>query len=258
MHTNRLQNETNVVWITGAGSGIGKDIAIALASQGKTVIASGRSYKKLQALAQQFPNHIYPIAFDVSRSEDVAEMTSSIERISSHLDCVILSAGICHYVNANDLKVETFRKDMDTNFFGMINSFNAALPLLKRATRRPHLLGISSMAAYVGLPRAESYGASKAAVTYLLNSLRADCGHWLDITVVNPGFVKTPLTASNDFPMPFLISSETAAMKVVAALESRPRRLQFPLRLHWALRVAQCFPSLWYSTIVPRLSRQRG
>lgn len=248
--------KTRNIWITGAGSGIGKAVALALAEQGHTVVISGRNAEKLASLAGQYPQNIHPLVFDVADETSVDTTSTALQKLVGHLDSVILNAGICHYVNVNSMKVDTFRKVMNTNFLGFINSFNAALSLLQNAPERPHLVGVASMSAYVGMPRAQAYGASKAAATYLLDSISADCDEWLDVTVVNPGFVKTPLTDANDFAMPFLVASETAATKIVAALQSRPRRLHFPWQLHWLLRLAQLIPSLWYRVAVPRLRRK--
>lgn len=243
------------IWITGAGSGIGAQMALQFASAGHRVIISGRNAERLEEVAQHYPKHILPLTFDVTDEAAVVTTTNAIQKLCPWLDCVILNAGSCEYTDPPALDPAMFKRVMDTNFFGLLNAFNVALPLLRQAPARPHLLGVASMASYVGFPRAEAYGSSKAAASYLLNSLRADFGHWLDITVVNPGFVTTPMTASNDFPMPFLISSEEAASRIVRGMESRPLTLNFPRRLHWSLRLAQLLPGVWYKHIIPRLHK---
>jgi short-subunit dehydrogenase len=137
------------------------------------------------------------------------------------------------------------------------------LPLLKRQAgaspgERPHIIGVGSMSSYLGFPRAEAYGASKAAMAYFLDALRTDLVGKVDVTVVYPGFVSTPMTDRNDFPMPFLISAEEAASIIIRKASRRPCSIVFPLRLHWLLRVLSWFPGLWYSFISPRLSRSAG
>jgi len=250
-----MADRTKNIWITGAGSGIGAAIALQFASAGHTVLISGRNAERLDEVSRHYPNHILPLVFDVTDETAVATTTAAMESLCPWLDLVILNAGSCEYTDPPALDPAMFRRVMDTNFFGLLNSFNVALPLLRRAPARPHLSGVASMARYVGFPRAEAYGASKAAAAYLLNSLRADFGRWLDVTVINPGFVTTPMTASNDFPMPFLISAEDAARRIVSGLASRPLSLNFPRRLHWCLRLAQLLPGIWYKHIIPRLQR---
>ena len=138
---------------------------------------------------------------------------------------------------------------MDTNLFGMINTFNAAQPLLRLAPNRPHVTGVCSLAAFIGFPRAEAYGASKAASRYFLHSLRTDIKDLADVSVINPGFITTPMTASNDFPMPFLMDADTAAQRIARALERRPLEYNFPKRLVASLRLIQLFQGIWYRAI---------
>ena len=113
--------------------------------------------------------------------------------------------------------------------------------------RRGQIVGIASLSAVVGFPRAEAYGSSKAAVNYLLESLRLDLfNESIDVTIVNPGFVETPMIGNNDFPMPFIISANKAAEKIIAGIEARKFKVQFPKRLYSILALAAVFPSLWY------------
>src|SRR5690606_38983298 len=99
---------------------------------------------------------------------------------------------------SGQLDTNLFKRVMDTNFFGLLHSLNAALPLLRKAPQRPHVAAVCSMATFAGFPRAGAYGASKAAARYLMHSLRIDYSGLMDVTVVNPGFVETPMTAAND------------------------------------------------------------
>ena len=253
-----MTERTQYIWITGAGSGIGEQLALLLAERGHTVIISGRDAGRLEAVATNIPDRIHPLPFDVTDASSCARTSDRLQMFAPWLDCVILNAGTCEYVDPPTLDIPMFERVMATNFLGLVNSFNAALPLVRQAPARPHLAGVASMASYVGFPRAEAYGSSKAAAVYLLNSLRTDFGSWLDVTVINPGFVDTPMTRANDFPMPFLISSEEAARTIAARLPRRPLTLSFPRRLHWTLRLAQLFPALWYRRIVPGMARKQA
>ncbi|MGL6250948.1 MAG: SDR family NAD(P)-dependent oxidoreductase, partial [Billgrantia desiderata] len=121
-----------------------------------------------------------------------------------------------------------------------------ALPLLRQARqtgRRPQLAATSSAAAYLALPRAEAYGASKAALSHYLESLRLDLAHeGIDVSVIHPGFVATPLTARNDFAMPMRISAEAAAQAIVTGLEKRRLDIHFPRRFTYGLRLLGLLP----------------
>ena len=241
-----------LIWITGAGSGIGRSLALLYASLGHTVIISGRTAEKLDQVADEaagLPGQVVPMVFDVTDSSSVEPASAQLAQLAPYLDLVILNAGACEYIKRGLLDPALFKRVLDTNFFGLINSINAALPLLGKCPRRPHLAGVCSLAAFIGFPRAEAYGASKAAARYLLHSVRTDYAHLMDVTVINPGFVTTPMTAANDFPMPFEMSADNAAQRIVRALQKRPLEFNFPRRLTASLRLAQLFKGVWYQRI---------
>lgn len=245
------------IWITGAGSGIGRELALQYAAEGHTVIASGRSADKLAALtatakSQSNAGPVIALPFNVTDTGSVSYATTQLEMLCSHLDLVILNAGTCEYIDNQQLDIDLFRRVFDTNLFGQINTVNAALPLLKKAPQRPLVAGVCSLASFIGFPRAEAYGASKAAARYFFHSLRTDFRDTLDVTVINPGFVTTPMTAQNDFPMPFLMDAPSAATRIARALKKRPLEYNFPMRLVASLRVAQLLQGVWYRVIGKR------
>ena len=246
-------------WITGAGAGIGRELALLLAADGHQVYATARSRSDLDSLASLYPGRIIAMPADVSDVAAMSILWQSLPEAPSSLDGVILAAGICEYVDPPELDHASFRRVMDVNFHGTVLSCEAALPLLMAASagtgRKPKLIGIGSLSSVVGLPRAEAYGASKAAMHYFLDALRCDIGHRVAITVVQPGFVATRLTAVNDFPMPWLWSARQAAAHIHARLHSGRPLLCFPWQLTWTLRLARWLPGLWYGIIVPRLRR---
>jgi NAD(P)-dependent dehydrogenase (short-subunit alcohol dehydrogenase family) len=243
------------VWITGAGSGIGKSLALGYAAGGHTVIVSGRTLDKLEAVrdeAEHLSGQILPMTFDVT-DDDTTGSSEQLAALTTHLDLVIMNAGACEYIKGQTLEPGMFRRVMDTNFFGMINTTNAALPLLRQAPNRPLLAGVCSLAGFIGFPRAEAYAASKAASRYLMHSLRIDFSDFVDVCAINPGFVTTPMTERNNFPMPFLMDADEAADRIRKGLQKRPRELNFPRRLTFVLRLAQLSGGLWYAL----MSRQR-
>lgn len=251
-----MSQDAKTCWITGAGSGIGRELALRLARAGNTVYASGRDAAKLEDLVEAAGGNVIALPCDVT--DDRAMATLFDMQGPTHLDLAILCAGTCEYIDLPDIDMDSMRRVLDTNFFGIANACVAALSLMENTTRtghRPHIIGIGSLSSHVGLPRAEAYGASKAAMSYFLESLRIDLQGRVDVTVVYPGFVTTPMTAANDFPMPLLMPASKAADIILKRARKRPLTIAFPRRLHWLLRsMALCSP-LWYKFIGPRLSR---
>lgn len=252
--------EAGIFWITGAGSGIGEALALRLAGAGHTVLVTGRNGDRLAALKDRLPAEaggtLVSLPCDVS---DDARMRSLFREHAAwvpHLDGIILCAGLCEYIDLPDLDVASVRRVTEVNFFGVVNACAAALPLLRERAgqgARPYIAGVSSMSTYLGFHRAEAYGASKAAMAYFLDSLRCDVQEQMDVCVIYPGFVKTPMTEQNDFAMPTIVSVDAAAEHILGKLESRPRNIRFPWRLHAMLSIARCCQGLWYRLAIPRL-----
>jgi short-subunit dehydrogenase len=253
---------TETIWLTGASSGIGRYLAIQLAQQGHTVIASARSKEALEELAEAYPK-IIPLVYDVSRKDLTESVSDTIKQHCGYLDRVIINAGTCEYLDINSPDWSMMQRVMEVNYFGAINTLEVAMPLLQA---RPvssdghgaHIVAVVSLATALPFSRAQAYGSSKAAMQYFFDSLRADLvSHNIDVTVINPGFVKTPLTDKNDFQMPFLVPVEKAAERMAAAIIRRPRQYDFPGRLKWLLKtlsvVMLIAPSFWNKFIAPSL-----
>lgn len=248
------------IWITGAGSGIGKALALSYAAGGHTVVISGRTLDKLEAVREEadaLAGRIIPMTFDVTDDDATDASSQHLADLTPHLDLVIMNAGACEYIKGQTLDPAMFRRVMDANFFGMINTTNVALPLLRKAPERPVLAGVCSLAGFIGFPRAEAYAASKAAARYLMHSLRIDFSDFVDVCAINPGFVETPMTERNDFPMPFLMTADDAAARIQEGLKRRPRELNFPRRLTLMLRLAQLSGGLWYTLMSRQRQKQR-
>ncbi len=236
-----IKNET--IWITGGSSGIGYALTERLTQENK-VIVSARSADTLAALKDTFPN-IHTIAFDVSDKTQINRVADELSQITDYLDRVILNAGSCEYLHINEPDWLIMDRMMQVNFLGMVHSLQASLPLLKKA-KSPHLIGVSSLAIAAPFTQAEGYGASKAAAQYWLDSMRIDLSQFnIAVTSLLPGFVDTPLTQKNTFFMPFLMSSEQAAQRMLLAIAKRHIRYAFPKRLVAMLWVANIFPKAW-------------
>ncbi|OED36054.1 hypothetical protein AB833_28620 [Chromatiales bacterium (ex Bugula neritina AB1)] len=268
------------ICLIGAGSGIGRALALKLASRGNRVVISGRNLQALESVAAEagalsasdsatqkdtanqttvVPAGLIPVRCDVTDDQQISDVVSRVASELGGLDLLIYCAGRCEYIDNAQLQTALFRRLYDVNVFGLVNAIQAALPLMKTSSDRPHIVGVASLSAVVGLPRAEAYGSSKAAAIYLLNALRLDLvDQNFDVTIVNPGFVETPMTKNNDFPMPFIMQGEEAANHIVAGITRRKRTVNFPLRLWMMLKLAAMFPSIWFRIIGPRLVRSGG
>lgn len=247
-------------WITGASSGIGRELALVLAEQGHRVYISARSAAELGTLAQQHPDLLLPRPCDVRDDLAMAGLFHNAPDAPAWLDGVILCAGVCEYVELPELELAVFHRVFAVNYFGVVNACRTALPLLQAGRKRtphrkPQLVGIGSLSSLLGFPRAEAYGASKAAMAYFLDSLRCDVQRAIDVTLVTPGFVTTPMSARNDFAMPFVWPARKAAEFILARLGRGRNTIRFPWQLHILLGLAARLPSLWYSFIVPKLAR---
>ncbi|SFX40761.1 SDR family NAD(P)-dependent oxidoreductase [Marinospirillum alkaliphilum] len=215
------------IWLTGAGSGIGEALALQLAKAGHSVVITARSEASLQALARQSERFIAAAA-DVTDPQALSEVATLIQARLGGLDCVILNAGTCEYLNDGRVDSALVRRVMETNFMGLVHCIDVAQPLLANS-HSARLVAISSAAAYAPLPRAEAYGASKAAVSYFMETLRLDLAQQgVAVTVVYPGFVKTPLTDRNDFPMPMRVTAEAMAAAIHQGLVKGKPEIRYP------------------------------
>lgn len=249
---------TRRIWLTGATSGIGLALARQLLEAGHRVALSARNPEALDELAAPYPQALC-LPLDVSDREAVREAARRLESTFGGLDWAILNAGTCEYLNARAFDSALVERVFAPNLFGAIYCVEAALPLLRRARREggtPLLAATSSAAAYLPLPRAEAYGASKAALSHFLESLRLDLdAEGIDVSLIHPGFVRTPLTDRNDFPMPCRVEPEAAARIIVAGLEAHRLDIHFPRRFTLWLKLLGILPVGLRHRIGRRLSR---
>jgi short-subunit dehydrogenase len=241
-------------WITGGGSGIGKAMALKLTSLGAKVYISGRNTINLKAVQKESPS-IEVLPLDVTDKKSWLLAAEEVSCKSGHLDLLLLNAGNCEYIDLPEFAPDTFNRVMDVNFMGTVNGISAALPLLNKSTQA-HIAAVTSSVAILPLPRAEAYGASKAATTYMLNSLRLDLAGSIDISVILPGFVETPMTCRNDFSMPFMVSAEKAADIITRGLMKRQKDIYFPKRFTWPLRLIAMLPTRLRHQLTKRFVRQ--
>ncbi|MHA6195809.1 SDR family NAD(P)-dependent oxidoreductase [Pseudomonas wadenswilerensis] len=242
-------------WLTGASSGLGAALALQLLEQGHQVAVGGRNQEALEPLAAAYPHQVLLIPGDIERPDDVRAMVERIEAAWGGLDLAILNAGTCEYLEPGHFDTALVERVMRTNLLGLCHCLEAVLPLLRQG-RQPHLVVTGSSVDWLALPRAGAYGASKAAVRYLVESLRIDLtGEGIDVTLVSPGFVDTPLTRRNDFPMPQRWSAERAARYIAKRLPRRPLEISFPFPFIPILRLLGTLPGRWRLKLGQYLAR---
>lgn len=216
------------ILITGASTGMGAELAKLFLADGHQVFLLARSAEKLQALKSVWGDKAVPVVADVSNHEQMQAARDYIQTKTSSLDICILNAGTCDYIDAKNFHASDFTTVDHVNWLGCLHSLEVFLPLLL-ASSKPHLVGISSLARLLPLPRSQAYGASKAAFEYCLRSLEVDLfKQGLFLTLVRPGFVDTDLTRGNDFPMPFILESSKAALIIKKGIEKQKRMIEFP------------------------------
>lgn len=242
-------------WLTGASNGIGAALAEEILKTGAQLAVSSRSVASLKALAQRYPGQVLVVAGDLTNGQRVREIGEQIAKEWGSLDTMILNAGTCEYVDAHQFDASIIEHVVRTNLLASSYCIEAALPLLRKGTA-PHLVGMASSVTYVPLPRAEAYGASKAGLRYLFESLRIDLAdEGIEVTVISPGFVDTPLTAKNDFPMPLSWPADKAARHIFAKLKDRPLEIAFPALFMAALWPLSKMPARVQLAIGKRMVR---
>jgi short-subunit dehydrogenase len=236
-----IPREWRSVWIAGASTGIGRELALKLADAGAAVAVSARSADKLAALARSSPR-IRAVPLDIADADATAAAVASIEAAQGPIDLAILNAGVWHPMGARDFDPAKGAQSMAVNYMGMVH---ALAPLLAsmRARRSGHIAMTASVAGYRGLPRASAYAPTKAAIIALAETLYSELAHeGVKISVVNPGFVDTPMTAVNRFPMPFMVSSRDAADRILAGLTRGRFEVAFPWQMVALLKFARILP----------------
>lgn len=235
------------VLITGATSGIGQALALDYAEQGWQVVACGRNQQALADLREK--SNISTLTFDISDKQQIAEATASLE----DLDLLILNAGNCEYIDdARHFDSDLFERVITTNLLAV--GYCLAI-LLGKIKSGGQLALMGSSASYLPFPRAEAYGSSKAAIAYLAKTLAIDLlPEKISVSLICPGFVKTPLTDKNDFAMPMLISAEQAAGYIVTGLDKRNKEIHFPLKFTLLLKLFAYLPGFIWRKIAIRMS----
>jgi len=242
------------VWVIGASTGIGHACAMALAQAGAQVVVSARKIEGFKGMA-----NIYPIALDVTDASSVQAAKDAMvsrllqhERLGGELDLVVYCAGHYHAQRATDFDLPEMLRHQEVNYVGALQVLDAVLPLMLKQSQG-HISLISSVAGWRGLPNGLAYVPTKAALTHLAETLYLDLqDRGIGVSVINPGFVATPLTAQNTFEMPALITADQAAQAILKGWSRGVFDIHFPKRLTLWLKAMRLLPYRMYFALVRR------
>jgi short-subunit dehydrogenase len=236
-------------FITGASSGIGYALAVALAKNGNHVSVVARRKDRLQQLKNDFPK-INIFSADVT---DSVKMQQVIEECISHSgmpDCAILNAGKYTPLGGDQIDISEFCDHMMVNYMGVIHALNSFVPNFKNRGFG-HIVIMGSTAGYRGLPKSAAYGPTKAALTNLAEALYLDLSAYsIKVQLISPGFVETDATAVNEFKMPQLMSSEDAAKQIIKGLDSNRFEICFPSRFAFVMKILKLLPYFIYFRLI--------
>ena len=239
-------------WIIGASSGIGLSLAQSLHERGAKVVVSARNQAALEAFAAAHPG-AQSIALDVRDAQALREAAASLDA-QGGLDGVIYCAGHYRAQRATAFDLADMQQHLEINYTGALHLLDAVLPgMLARG--RGHISLVSSVAGFRGLPQSLAYGPTKAALINLAETLYIDLrDRGIGVSLINPGFVETPLTAQNQFAMPALISPAQAAAQILEGWRRGQFEIHFPRRFTWWMKVTRLLPFRWYQALVRRMT----
>lgn len=230
-----FKNET--IWIVGASSGIGRELAIQLSNQGASLILSARRIDELNKLQAELGSgcQIYPL--DVADSQQVIDVCVKIKKV----DRVIYMPALYKPDSIANMDLEFMSKMIDVNIKGAVYVTHSVLPIFEKQNSGQIVL-CASVAGYTGLPNGQPYSATKAAIINFAESLYAESPGYIDVKIICPGFVSTPMTAKNDFHMPMIITPEQAAASIIVGLNKSAFEIHFPKKLTLILKLISCLP----------------
>nr|WP_316653892.1 SDR family NAD(P)-dependent oxidoreductase [uncultured Gellertiella sp.] len=258
MKNGMMRPEEGIVWITGASSGIGRALALRLARAGFRVAVTARSHDGLYDLQKEAGpagGSIIVLEGDVTSGADMERVIAAIEYDHGPLMLAVLNAGIYIPVNGKELHRADFEKTFAVNLSGTMHCLLSALAVMKRRATG-HVAIVSSVTGYGGLPTSAAYGATKAALINLAESLKFDLDRMgIKIQLINPGFVATGATDQNDFPMPALMTAEAAAAEIHKGLARNAFEITFPKRFTYVLKAINLLPYSLYFPVIRRITK---
>ena len=243
------------IWVIGASSGIGKALAEKFSSEGWEVAVSARRKEILDEMANEKNVFSYPL--DVTNQEKINEAFEKIIKDFNYLDICIFCSGSYERKLEKDINVDQIKKTTNINFFGVVQCVKAVENYFKNK-KQGHISIVSSVAAYRGLPNSTGYGPSKAALTNFTESIYFDFKKYgVKVSLISPGFIKTPMTDKNDFPMPFIKTPQFAANKIYKSLTKQNKfEIHFPLELTFMLKILRILPYKIYLYLIHKFVKR--
>ena len=244
--------DKKVIWITGASTGIGRALAIKFAGKGWIVAASARRENLLKEL-NQINKNIYPFPLDVTNIDQCKIVSKDILEQFKNIEICVFCTGMHDPKSEKEFNLEKIRKIMEVNYFGVMNSINSIYSYYN--TKKSGQISIvSSVAGYRGLPAAGAYCASKSALTSFTESLHFEMRKKnIRVSLISPGFIKTPMTDQNDFPMPMIKSPEFAAEQIYSGLiKKNSFEIHFPKAFTFIMKILRILPNSVYFWLVEK------
>lgn len=243
------------VWVIGASSGIGEGFARLIEGSSTNVAISARSADKLEKI-QSETSALTAVPVDVTSADAMVEAANTIEARFGSIDMVVICSGYWAVMPADQLDLEKMHTAMDVNFFGAVNTVAAVVPGMK-TRKRGRIVIVASVSGYRGLPQASAYGPTKAALMNLAETLKIDLEPFgIDVSIVNPGFVDTPMTQTNKFAMPGLITVEEAARSMLAGIRRKKFAVLFPFLFANTVRLTNLVPNWLFFWGIRRMLRR--
>ena len=241
------------IWVTGASSGIGAALARELADRGARVAISARTEDKLNEVAG---GRMTVVPVDVTDRAATVAAGDAVREALGGLDIAVLNAGTWSRFHVDHWDSQAFADQLQTNLMGTVHALEAVVPTMLE-DGRGRIVGTASVAGYRGIPGAEAYGATKAALLNLLESLRGSLGpRGIVVQTVAPGFVRTPMTDRNSFPMPFMVSPEEAARAIVDGMAKNKAEIVFPLPMALLMKAARMVPVRAWTAATAAMTRR--
>ena len=227
------------LWIIGASSGIGAALAQELDRRGANLVLSARSADKLELLNSELSGNHLVLPLDIRDEGAMAEVVMAA--FDGPVDRIVFLAAAYEPMWLKSADLETTQSIFHTNLFGLMNFLRHSLPALEQQGRG-QIAVCGSVAGYVGLPKGQPYSATKAATQSIVESLKSEAPDFLDIKLISPGFVKTPMTNKNDFKMPMVIEPKEAAVAIVDGLKRKSFEIHFPKKFTLFLKFLRLLP----------------
>ncbi len=247
------QNNEKIVWITGGGSGIGAELTKVLVDNEYHVIISGRRVKELNKVKLYSKNKITVFKLDVSSELECKNVIKKIIQRFKKIDIAVLNAAAYNPGNLESVELSRIKEVMNVNLMGQINCLINILPNMRKRNNG-QIVFVSSPAGFRGLPNSGIYGITKSGLTFLAETLRLELSKLkIKIQVVHPGFIKTPMTDKNKFPMPFLMTAKNAALRIYKGLLSSKFEIYFPKRLIIPMKFMSILPYSLYFFLMNKL-----